>query len=180
MGKEIFPQFLRAISTTRVLIHLSNSVLRMAHFFLDNWKKHNMKTQLQLIKLAFVIAVLLAIIFSAYSSFAQNKLTWDKIGTETVDYTIDHDVVSLHKSQQIYTALKIKVINGTLNVHKATVHYVNGDKQDFELPAVLGEGNDGKLIDLVGNKRLIEKVTFWYDTENKNNEKAMIEVWARK
>lgn len=137
-----------------------------------------MKTQL--VKLAIGFALLLAVIFSAYSTFAQNKLTWDKIGTETVDYTIDHDVVSLNKSQQTYTALKIKVLNGTLNVHKATVHFVNGENQDFELPEVLTEGNDGKLIDLVGNKRLIEKVTFWYDTENKNNEKAMIEVWARK
>ena len=134
----------------------------------------------QLIKLAIGFALLLAVVFSAYSSFAQNKLTWDKIGTETVDYTIDHDVVSLNKSQQTYTALKIKVINGTLNVHKATVHFVNGEKQDFELPEVLTEGNDGKLIDLVGNKRLIEKVTFWYDTVNKNSEKAMVEVWARK
>lgn len=142
-----------------------------------------MKTQLvktQIIKLAVAFMFLLAIIFSAYSSFAQNKLTWDKIGTETVDYTIDHDVVSLNKSQQTYTALKIKVLNGSLNVHKATVHFVNGENQDFELGEVLSKDNDGKLIDLVGNKRLIEKVTFWYDTENKNNEKAVIEVWARK
>lgn len=137
-----------------------------------------MKTQI--IKGAIALLFLLAIIFSAYSTFAQNKLTWDKIGTEEVDYMLDHDVVSLNKSQQTYTALKIKVINGALNVHKATVHFTNGEKQDFELPEVLTEGNDGKLIDLVGNKRLIEKVTFWYDTKNKNTEKAMIEVWARK
>jgi hypothetical protein len=136
--------------------------------------------KIQIVKLAIAFLFLLAIIISAYSTFAQNKLTWDKIGTETVDYTIDHDVVSLNKSQQAYTALKIKVINGTLNVHKATVHFVNGEKQDFELPEVMSKENDGKLIDLVGNKRLIEKVTFWYDTENKNNEKAMVEVWARK
>ena len=137
-----------------------------------------MKTQI--VKLAVGFAFLLAIIFSAYSTFAQNKLTWDKIGTETVDYTIDHDVVSLNKSQQAYTALKIKVTNGTLNVHKVTVHFTNGENQDVELPDVLTEGNDGKLIDLIGNKRLIDKVTFWYDTENKNNEKAVVEVWARK
>ena len=137
-----------------------------------------MKTQT--IKAVIAVGFLLAIILSAYSTFAQNKLTWDKIGTETVDYTIDHDVVSLNKSQQTYTALKIKVINGSLNVHKATVHFVNGENQDFELGEVISKENDGKLIDLVGNKRLIEKVTFWYDTENKNNEKAMIEVWARK
>jgi hypothetical protein len=137
-----------------------------------------MKTQL--VKLAIALMFLVAIVLSAYSTFAQNNLTWDKIGTETVDYTIDHDVVSLNKSQQTYTALKIKVINGSVNVHKATVHFVNGENQDFELGEVISKENDGKLIDLVGNKRLIEKVTFWYDSENKNNEKAVIEVWARK
>jgi Protein of unknown function (DUF2541) len=135
-----------------------------------------MKNQLVKITGVFVLAFLIG----GYSALAQNKLTWDKIGTETVDYTIDHDVVSLNKSQQTYTALKIKVTNGTLNVHKATVHFANGDKQDVELPEVLTKENDGKLIDLVGNKRLIEKVTFWYDTKNENNEKATVEVWARK
>jgi Protein of unknown function (DUF2541) len=135
-----------------------------------------MKNQLVKIAGVFVLAFLIA----GYSAMAQNNLTWDKIGTETVDYTIDHDVVSLNKSQQTYTALKIKVLNGTLNVHKATVHFTNGDKQDVDLPEVLGKDNDGKLIDLAGNKRLIEKVTFWYDTKNENNEKATVEVWARK
>jgi hypothetical protein len=135
-----------------------------------------MKNQLFKIIGVFVLAFFIA----GYSAGAQNKLTWDKIGTETVDYTIDHDVISLHKSQQTYTALKIKVLNGTLNIHKATVHFANGDKQDIELPETLDKGNDGELIDLAGNKRIIEKVTFWYDTENKNNEKATVEVWARK
>lgn len=132
----------------------------------------------QFIKMTSALAFVFAILCSV-STFAQNKLTWDKIGTETVDYTIDHDVVSLNKSQQAYTALKIKVTSGTLNIHKATVHYVDGSKQDVELPEVLSKDNDGELIDLAGNKRLIEKVTFWYDTENKNNEKAVVEVWAR-
>lgn len=93
----------------------------------------------QFLKIGGVFA--LVFFLAGYSALAQNKLTWDKIGTETVDYTIDHDV---------------------------------------ELPEVLNQDNDGKLIDLAGNKRLIEKVTFWYDTENKNDEKAVVEVWARK
>lgn len=127
-----------------------------------------------------VSMLVLAFFFTCQVAIAQNKLTWDKVGTEKVDYTIDHDVISLNKSQQTYSALKIKVINGTLNIHKATVHFANGDKQEVELPEVMGADNDGELIDLNGNKRVIEKITFWYDTENKNNEKATVEVWARK
>jgi len=62
-----------------------------------------MKNQLVKIAGVFVLAFLIA----GYSAMAQNKLTWDKIGTETVDYTIDHDVISLNKSQQTYTANRV-------------------------------------------------------------------------
>ncbi len=111
---------------------------------------------------------------------AQNKLGWDKLGTEAVDYAIDHDVVTIQQgSTETYTALKIKVVNGTVNVHKATVHFANGDTQDVNLPKELNAGNDGKLIDLKGNKRAIEKVTFWYDTKASSNEKAVVEVWGK-
>jgi hypothetical protein len=135
----------------------------------------------QLIK-AGSLLLLIAVLLVGTTTFlrAQNKLTWDKLGTEAVDYAIDHDVVTLKPgSTETYTALKIKVVNGTVNVHKATVHFANGDTQDVNLPKELSAGNDGKLIDLKGNKRAIEKVTFWYDTKASSNEKAVVEVWGK-
>ena len=138
-----------------------------------------MKTQL--IRLCSVFAFAVAALFiGTISVNAQNKLTWDKLGTEAVDYAIDHDAVKLNPSStETYSALKIKVINGTVNIHKATVHFANGDTQDIDLPKELNKGNDGQLIDLKGNKRAIEKVTFWYDTKGTSSEKAVVEVWGK-
>src|SRR5688572_27749918 len=128
-----------------------------------------------------LFALAVVILIGSYSTVAvaQNTLTWDKLGTEAVDFAIDHDVVSLKNSSKPYSALKIKVLNGTVNIHKATVHFANGDTQDIDLPDPVTPNNDGQLIDLVGNKRLIEKVTFWYDTKNSNNNKAVVEVWGK-
>jgi len=128
-----------------------------------------------------LFAWVVMVLIGSYSTVAvaQNTLTWDKLGTEAVDFAIDHDVVSLNNSSKPYSALKIKVINGTVNIHKATVHFANGDTQDIDLPKQVSPNNDGQLIDLVGNKRLIEKVTFWYDTKNSNNNKAVVEVWGK-
>jgi len=126
-----------------------------------------------------LFALVVAMLIGSYAATAQNTLTWDKLGTEAVDYAIDHDVVALKGSQETYSALKIKIVNGTVNVHKATVHFANGDTQDIDLPKELSAGNDGKLIDLKGNKRVIEKVTFWYDTKANSNEKAVVEVWGK-
>lgn len=134
----------------------------------------------QMIKVAGIVAFVMAFFFVGFSAQAQNKLTWDQLGTHTVDYSLDRDVVSLKNTQEAYTAVKIKVTSGVVNVHKATIHFANGDKQDANLPEIVSADSDGKVIDLVGNKRVIEKITFWYDTKNSSKEKAVIEVWGKK
>ena len=129
---------------------------------------------------SYLITFLIALFLGSISMVkAQNSITWDKLGTKTVDFTLDRDVVTASK-QEAYSALKVKVNNGTINVHKVTVHFANGESQDVKLPAELNKGNDGQLVDLKGNQRLIEKVTFWYDTVNKDKDKAVVEIWAKK
>jgi hypothetical protein len=129
-----------------------------------------------------VVACMMAIILGGLIRVAvgQNAITWDKIGLKTVDYTIDRDVIDLKDTPVTYNALKIKVDRGTINIHKATVHFVNGQSQDVVLPEVLNNENDGQFIDLKGNQRKISKIVFWYDTKNSNKEKAIVEIWARK
>lgn len=144
----------------------------------------------QISKIGYAVAVVMTILMAGFSkvTVAQNDLTWDNLGTKVVDYAMDRDVFTA-SSKQTYTALKIKVDNGAVNIHKVTIHYANGDTQDVKLPAVLSKENDGKLIDLKGNQRVIDKITFWYDTKNgikedrnghKEKEKAVVEVWAKK
>lgn len=124
--------------------------------------------------------VTLFLISLASASFGQNLLKdWKQLGTRVVDYTLDHDVVSLNNSQEAFTQLKVVVKNGSLNMHKATVHFANGDKQDITFPDVVTTETDGRVIDLKGNDRVIEKVTFWYDTRNSSNQKATIEVYGK-
>ena len=129
-------------------------------------------------KVFFVIS-LCSLVLVNFSS-AQNEKIWDKLGTKSVDFALDRDVVSVSNNKEAYTALKIKVDQGTINVYKATVEFTGGQIQDVNLPEILTKENDGKLIDLKNNKKVIEKITFWYDTKDSNTEKAVIEIWARK
>ncbi len=129
-----------------------------------------------------IAAVALFLVATANFAQAQDNLLkgWTSLGSRVVDYTLDHDVVSLNNSKEAFTSLKITVKNGSLNMHKATVHFANGDKQDIEFPDVVTPESGGKNIDLKGNDRVIEKVTFWYDTRQKSAEKATVEVWGKK
>jgi len=128
-----------------------------------------------------VVTLLLLSVSSIGFSQDTNLLKdWKMVGSRVVDYTLDHDVVSLNNSQEAYTSLRVVVKDGTLNMHKATIHFANGDKQDITFPEVVTSENDGRVIDLKGNDRVIEKVTFWYDTRKASSQKATIEVYGKK
>lgn len=132
-----------------------------------------------------VVAILFAFVMIAQAqiTFAQkaDKVLdgWTLLGTREVNYTIDRDVISLKELNHSITGIKFIVKNATINMHKATVHFKNGDTQDIEFADEVNAANDGRLMELKGNSRPIEKVTFWYDTKNKPTDKSTVEVWGK-
>lgn len=136
------------------------------------------------IKHLITLVAAVALVAVAYGSFAQPAVkadakneNWALLGSHVVDYTLDRDVIKLKEASELYTGLKFKVNNGPINLHKCTVHFANGETQDIAFSTNV---NDGRLVDLYGNTRKIEKVTFWYDTKNSADKKAVVEVWGKK
>ena len=109
---------------------------------------------------------------------AAAQIKWDELGTKSVDRTLDRDVIQV-KNEEIYKALKIKVEQGMVNVYKTTIHFRGGETQDVNMPEVLTTEDKG-LIDLNDNTKVIDRITFWYDTKGSKEEKAVIKIWARK
>lgn len=129
--------------------------------------------------LSFVVLVLLATVTASYAQTVNKTLDgWTLLGTRAVDYTLDRDVITVEASRNTLTSLKFIVKNGTLNMHKATIHYSNGDTQEIKFPEEVNKLNDNRIIDLAGNSRSIDKVTFWYDTKSASENKATIELWG--
>lgn len=129
------------------------------------------------------LLVVVLVMGQAQMTFAQtaNKSLdgWTLLGTRTVDYTLDRDVVSI-TDRQIFAELKFIVKNGTLNMHKCTVHFADGDTKDISFSDAVNKTNDGRILDLKGSNRTIEKVTFWYDTKKDSNNKSIVELWGKK
>lgn len=104
---------------------------------------------------------------------------WQQLGVHVVDYTLDYDVIPVTYKKGTFTTLKIRVKNGSINLHRCMITFEDGEKQEVEVRHPFTDGSE-KTIDLKGNNRIIEKVTFWYDTRNKSTEKAVVEVWGKK
>jgi Protein of unknown function (DUF2541) len=131
----------------------------------------------------FVVAVVIMqvqLLFAQTASIAPTERVddWLLLGTHAVDYTLDRDVISLKERKNV-EALKLVVKNGTLNMHKCTVHFTDGETKSIEISQEVNQANDGVIMDLKGSNRSVEKVTFWYDTKNSSDKKSVIEVWGR-
>ncbi len=64
-------------------------------------------------------------------------------------------------------------------MHKVIVHFENGGTQEIEMRHNFDKNSQSRVIDLKGNKRIIEKIVFWYDTKNVSNRKAKVTVLGR-
>jgi hypothetical protein len=134
-----------------------------------------------------LITVLATIVILAQVqlTFAQPKAdksndSWTLLGTRTVDYTLDRDVIAFKESGEYFQTLKFIVKNGTLNMHRCTVHFTDGDSKVIELSDEMNKSNDGRILDLKGSNRKIEKVTFWYDSKNDSKNKSIVELWGKR
>lgn len=122
----------------------------------------------------------LIVIFSL-SSFTTDVLfnKWEKLGERRVNLGIDHDRIFVGSRDGVFSKLKIIIKNSGINMHKMEVHFGNGEKQEIEIREEIQKGGESRVIDLRGNRRVITKVDFWYDTKGLINNKAVVELWGK-
>lgn len=133
---------------------------------------------------ASILCLLVAVNFATAS---QSPITnheslpprWEKLGERNVNFKVDRDEIFVTASEGRFTALKIKVRKGAINLHKMVVHFGDGSTQEVETRDEIAAGGESRVINLEGNRRVIQKVVFVYDTKNFANRKAEVELWGR-
>ncbi|MCB0636269.1 MAG: hypothetical protein KDC54_06610, partial [Lewinella sp.] len=66
-----------------------------------------------------------------------------------------------------------------INLHRCVVHFGNGDTQELQIRENIGPNGRTRVLNLEGNRRIITKVVFWYDTQNWSGRRAILELWGR-
>jgi hypothetical protein len=104
---------------------------------------------------------------------------WVKLGSKKVNFKVDKDVITVGAKEGGFVSLKIVVTEGSLNMHRMVVHYGNGTNESIELRNNFTKNSGSRVIDLKGNKRIITKIVFWYDTKNMANNRATVTVFGK-
>lgn len=103
---------------------------------------------------------------------------WERLGVRKVNYGLDHDVIPVGVHEGGFKKLKVVVNGSPLNMHKMVVHFGNGSKENIELKHNFSKASASRVIDLPGEKRIIKKIEFWYDTKNLARGRATIRVFG--
>lgn len=104
---------------------------------------------------------------------------WEKLGSKKVNFGIEKDTIAVGAHEGAFSKLKIQVTGGAVNMKKMVVFFKNGEKKDLALKHNFIKGSDSRVIDLPGNKRIIQKIVFVYDTKNNSQKRATVHVFGR-
>jgi hypothetical protein len=87
---------------------------------------------------------------------------WELLGTRRVSFTGDHDAIIIGAREGGFTALKIDVEGGDLEMYNIKVTF--GNRQSFspETRLLFRQGSWSRTIDLPGPVRIVRRVDFWY------------------
>ena len=132
-------------------------------------KSVNLKT------IIFGLAILLICLVESNAQ----KPRWELLGMRKVSYKLDRDVIPVTWREGSFNAIRIVVRNGSLNMQKCIIHFENGGTKEVALRHNFAGKSASRIIDLPGNKRLIEKIVFWYDTKNVSGRRATVLVYGR-
>ncbi len=122
--------------------------------------------------LLFVGTLLAVLLFSITNLNAQRgrarvavSSDWDELGSRIVSKGADHDEIEMNRRDGLYTKLKFKIAKSRVHIDNIKVVFQNGDVEVVRIDRNFNVGEWSSVIDLVGNKRFIDKLIFNYHTK---------------
>lgn len=126
-----------------------------------------------------LVVVVLSLSSFTNSSTAPDILQWERLGSKTVNFKLDRDVIKVGAREGTFSKLKVVVTKGSLNMHKMRVEYMNGESENITLRHQFDRRSSSRVIDIDGRKRFIKNIVFWYDTKNNSRSKAVVTVFGK-
>lgn len=127
-----------------------------------------------------ISSLALLALWSMSFSYTFPAKTWKHLGSRTVNFKLEKDVIQVGAREGGFRKIKIKVTGASLNMHRMVVAYGNGQKEKIPVKYNFNRGSETRIIDLNGGVRAIKQITVWYDTKNTSRRKAKVHLFGRR
>ncbi len=92
---------------------------------------------------------------------------WELLGTRRVSFSLDHDAMIIGARQGGFTAIKIEVVGGSLEMYNIKLTFGDGETFSPETRILFQQGSWSRTIDLPGPVRILRRVDFWYRSRHR-------------
>ena len=90
------------------------------------------------------------------------RAEWDLLGSRRVSFTLDRDAIVVGAREGAFTAIKIEVAGGNLEMYNIRLTFGTGDTWSPNTRVQFQQGSSSRTIDLPGPARVIRRIDFWY------------------
>lgn len=105
--------------------------------------------------------------------------SWERLGTRTVKFATDRDVIPVTATEGTFDKIKLKVLSSGIEMLDLKVHFANGGTQDVSIKRFIEAGGETRVIDLTGSDRVIRNVEMVYRSRGPRTGRAIVELWGR-
>jgi hypothetical protein len=123
-----------------------------------------------------LMALLFALVTLDQRLLAQRG--WDYLGEANVDGQVDHDNIKVTAAEGTFRAIRMRVENAPIRFDRVVVHYGNGDSEPIMIRSKIGAGGQTRVIDLPGDRRVIQSVEFWYERASGSPAKPKVRLFG--
>lgn len=104
---------------------------------------------------------------------------WMVLGSRTVNYGTDYDVITNASQDTWFSSIYIKVTDAPIKINYMKVYFDNGDKFDVSIRSIIKQNGNSRTIELPGGQRKINRVEFSYETPGSNHGHATLTLWGK-
>ena len=109
---------------------------------------------------------------------AERPGSWTLLGTQSVGFRIDRDVIRVGRQDGRFRAIKLRARGNDIEVLDLKVIYGNGQTEDLRVRHFMRKGSETRAIDLRGNTRFIREVQMVYKSRPNFRGRATVELWG--
>ena len=90
---------------------------------------------------------------------------WDFLGYINVDGTQDHGRIQIARRNSPFHTIQLRVRGDAIFFDRLIVHFANGASEEFVVSDRISPEGKNYVIDLHGERRVLESVELWYYKE---------------
>jgi hypothetical protein len=105
---------------------------------------------------------------------------WVYLGEANVDGAIDHDRIVATRARGEFRAIQIRVERAPVEFDRVVVHFGNGSSDPIAIRSRIPAGGQTRVIDLPGNRRVIQSVEFWYMRASRSPQRPKVRLFGRR